>query len=118
MAADRDEIAKARKRLALVLYNAGAYCGNCEYDGWGSCDDCREVVYRYVDALGLVPAGHGWCPIHGDALCPEEYMLNRGGPPWPDYARHWSEELRCGQRRPTFTVAALSGSTEGASDGR
>lgn len=52
---------EVRERIARALYEAGAYCGNCEYDGWDSCAECREVLYRYAYAvlgvLGLEQVG-------------------------------------------------------------
>ena len=55
-----------RDRVARVLNNEGAFCGNCgrepgdpidHCDDCDDCDDCNQVLSRYVDALiaaGLV----------------------------------------------------------------
>jgi len=37
-------------------------------------------------------------PVHGSALCPEDYMLKSDGTPWAHYADVWSEAARCGRR--------------------
>ncbi len=44
------------------------------------------------------------CPVHGTALCPEEYMLNQDGIPKLMYG-DWQESWRCERRppRPTLT---------------
>lgn len=47
------------------------------------------------------------CPVHGDAACPEEYMLKSNGEPWAHYAEAWSETARCG-RRPTVPLSTLT----------
>ena len=46
------------------------------------------------------------CPVHGSALCPEDYMLLRDGTPRADYAAHWHEGMRCGLRRPVRLLCA------------
>ena len=52
-----------RDRVARVLNNEGAFCGNCGREPGGpidhcdDCDDCNQVLSRYADALiaaGLV----------------------------------------------------------------
>jgi hypothetical protein len=53
-------------------------------------------------APNLMPAGNGWCPVHGNALCPEDYMLMRNGVAAPGYT--WDESLRCGKRQPTYRI--------------
>ncbi len=40
------------------------------------------------------------CPVHGNAACPEEYMLNRDGNPYWSYQGSWHESFRCGLRPP------------------
>lgn len=40
------------------------------------------------------------CPIHGTALCPEEYMLDQDGEPRVTYEGVWQEVFRCGRRPP------------------
>jgi hypothetical protein len=47
-----------REELAKVIYNAGAYCGECIYDGWDNCADCRNCCRSYAD--GALAAG--WRP--------------------------------------------------------
>jgi len=41
------------------------------------------------------------CPKHGSALCPQHYMLNARGEPWPNYVDAWNESLRCEPRTMT-----------------
>ncbi len=45
------------------------------------------------------------CPVHGNAACPEEYMLNLNGTPRGTYLGEWRESYRCGRRpsRPILT---------------
>ncbi len=45
------------------------------------------------------------CPVHGNAACPEEYMLNTDGIPYWTYLGSWQESFRCGRRpsRPVLT---------------
>jgi hypothetical protein len=44
-----------RDRVARAIYDKGAYCGDCEYDGWDSCSACRRVNRGYADvALAAV----------------------------------------------------------------
>jgi len=76
----------------------------------------KSIVDAVLAALGLLPAGHGWCPVHGDALCPEGYMLAADGTPRVGYQHYWSDELRCGKRQPTYRAAADSTRT-GDTDG-
>lgn len=56
--------------------------------------------------------GGGWCPIHGTALCPEDYMLRRDGTVSAGYAAHWSEAIRCGKRQPTYRKVSDIGRSE------
>jgi len=35
---------------ARQIYAEGAYCGCCEYLGWLTCTECREVCLRYARA--------------------------------------------------------------------
>jgi hypothetical protein len=44
--------------VAQAIYDKGAYCGDCEYDGWGSCSACRRVNRGYADAVlaAVLPA--------------------------------------------------------------
>ncbi len=48
------------------------------------------------------------CPVHGTALCPEEYMLYKDGSIRPGYAADWQESIRCGQRpaRPEILISS------------
>jgi hypothetical protein len=34
--------------IAKELYGEGAWCGNCDFGGWGSCEDCRNVCRTYA----------------------------------------------------------------------
>lgn len=81
------DIAALRERLALVVYKQGAYCGDCEYDGWDSCEDCRRCVYGYVDAvladLGLERVECRICGMADDGPCEDGH---------PEHAYLW--ELR------------------------
>lgn len=38
-----------------------------------------------------------WCPVHGSALCPELYMLDRNGQVKPMYHGIWDDDFRCRQ---------------------
>lgn len=46
--APRDEI---RERLAKTMHTEGAWCGDCEFEGWDSCSECRRVCLTYADAV-------------------------------------------------------------------
>ncbi len=62
-----------------------------------------------MSAMGdpvMVPTGQRWCPIHGNALCPEEYMLRQDEQVATGYSTIWNESLRCGKSQPVFALAA------------
>lgn len=40
----------ARVELAKVIYTEGAFCGDCEYDGWDTCATCRRTCIGYAAA--------------------------------------------------------------------
>lgn len=40
-----------REEIARTTYTEGAYCGQCSYEGWDDCEDCRSVNRKYADAL-------------------------------------------------------------------
>lgn len=50
-AAARRPTPATREQVARTLYAEGAYCGNCAYEGWDSCEDCRTVTTRYAKGL-------------------------------------------------------------------
>ncbi len=63
----------------------------------------RELAIRAEKAekaLGEALAYIRGCPVHGNALCPEEYMLNVDGGIRAGYSVYWQEEYRCGRRPP------------------
>lgn len=43
----------------------------------------------------FVPSGVTLCKRHGNALCPQDYMLKEDGTPKDDYKSVWKESLRC-----------------------
>lgn len=45
------------KTMAEVLYHEGAWCGDCEYEGWDACSGCRDTCEGYARAL--TAAGFG-----------------------------------------------------------
>jgi hypothetical protein len=45
-----------RKRIARAIYDDGAYCGDCDYEGWDTCEECRDTVYRYADSVMAILA--------------------------------------------------------------
>lgn len=47
-----------RLAVAKAIYDEGAYCGDCEYEGWDTCSACREVNRSYADAVIKL----GWRP--------------------------------------------------------
>jgi hypothetical protein len=49
-------------------------------------------------------AGQGWCPVHGDGSCPEDYMLMRDGRVAAGYRDHWDDSMRCGKRVPLYRL--------------
>lgn len=57
-----------RERIAQVIYKEGGYCGNCSYEGWDACAECRTCLLGYADAvladLGWQHVGWG-CAIEG-----------------------------------------------------
>lgn len=71
--------------------------------------DLQEAIDRATKAkaaLDDAPAYIRGCPVHGNAACPEEYMLRQNGTPWNQYETVWQESFRCGLRppRPTSIV--------------
>lgn len=62
-----------------------------------------EAADAVLAAISLEQVGW-WCPVHGSALCPEHYMLFSDGGVAPGYRGVWSEEMRCGQRQPTYRL--------------
>ena len=45
------------KTMAEVLHQEGAWCGNCDFEGWDACKDCRDTCEGYARALSA--AGFG-----------------------------------------------------------
>ncbi len=37
--------------LARAVYREGAFCGDCDFEGWDSCSDCRRVARIYAEAV-------------------------------------------------------------------
>lgn len=47
-----------REQIVQVLHDEGAFCGNCDYEDWESCDDCQRVLGAYGKAvLNLIHNG-------------------------------------------------------------
>jgi hypothetical protein len=38
------------EEVARAIYDKGAYCGDCPYDDWDSCPECRRYVREYAVA--------------------------------------------------------------------
>lgn len=38
------------ERVARALYAEGAWCGCCDFDGWGTCSACCRIVRGYAIA--------------------------------------------------------------------
>jgi hypothetical protein len=47
-----DELAE---KIAVAIYGEGAYCGECDYAGWGTCRQCRADLSGYAAAVLAVP---------------------------------------------------------------
>lgn len=52
------------ERAAKVIYSMGGYCGQCDYDGWGTCTDCQRCTMVY--ARGLLAEGLLRAPVGQD----------------------------------------------------
>ncbi|MGZ4621478.1 MAG: hypothetical protein ACXVGF_04680 [Blastococcus sp.] len=46
-----------RERVARALYDEGAWCGVCDYEGYDACRECRAAVRSYADAALAVLRG-------------------------------------------------------------
>ena len=46
-----------RYTIARIIYDEGAYCGECEYEGWKFCSECRRTVLRRDRSLGWSHVG-------------------------------------------------------------
>ncbi len=44
------------------------------------------------------------CPVHGNASCPEDYMLHQDGTPRATNDYEWKESFRCGRRPPRLIL--------------
>jgi hypothetical protein len=51
-----DARAEAREQIARALYEKGAYCGVCDFDGFDTCSECRATVRGYASTVLAVPA--------------------------------------------------------------
>jgi hypothetical protein len=63
----------------------------------------RETINRAEKAEADLEAALAYirgCPVHGNAACPEEYMLNTDGIPHIAYSSIWKESFCCGRRPP------------------
>jgi hypothetical protein len=61
----------------------------------------RDTIKRVEKAEAALDAALAYirgCPVHGNAACPEEYMLNKNGTPYWRYTSEWRESYRCGLR--------------------
>lgn len=92
----------------VVRTLAERICGVMEPGGEGDWMAYRDAAEAVLDEF--VAAGQGWCPVHGDALCPEQYMLFADGRIAPGYSQFWSEDIRCGQRQGTYRLPLSGGS--------
>lgn len=45
--------------IAEVLYDYGLYCQECDYEGWDTCWECREVCAGYAGAVVEWLGGEG-----------------------------------------------------------
>lgn len=45
-----------RESIARAIYSEGAYCGDCSYESWESCSECRRVCMGYAVAVLALPA--------------------------------------------------------------
>lgn len=72
-------------------------------------NEAADAIERLTEAL---EGARLRCPVHGQASCPEEYMLDRNGAPYGSYADVWAEDLRCG-RRPTVEQVLAAPDEEG-----
>ena len=61
-------------------------------DSW-TLDEAADEIERLAEALKLVDKFR--CPVHSNAACPEDYMLDPEGNVWPPYEGHYNF---CGQR--------------------
>jgi hypothetical protein len=49
----------AIEAVARSVYDEGAWCGDCEYEGWDTCSVCREVCDKYARAAVAALAAQG-----------------------------------------------------------
>lgn len=68
-----------RDEIATTVYDKGAYCGECSYEGWDECSQCRRITRGYADALLPLVAN-----VRADALREAADDL-----PWTDDVRGW-----------------------------
>ena len=45
------ETKTVREMIAYRLYDAGAYCGECDYEGWGECSECMREALVFADVV-------------------------------------------------------------------
>lgn len=45
--------ALAQEEIAHILYEEGAWCGDCDYghNGWEDCDDCKHTCHTIAEAV-------------------------------------------------------------------
>lgn len=53
---------------------------------------------------GVVEKHTTWCPTHGTALCPEDYMLDYNAKPLHTYRQLWREDMFCGLKQPLYRI--------------
>ena len=95
-----------RDVLAEALYDVGADGPDDGTDENGRHDFSLYLADELIERLGMEQVGDGWCPVHGSASCPEQYMLRSDGSVQAGYRDHWSEDVRCGKRQPTYRLSA------------
>jgi hypothetical protein len=47
------EPASLHERIARALNKDGAWCGDCEFESWDACSECRRVCGDYATAVLL-----------------------------------------------------------------
>ena len=100
----RDELIDAVQALLLRMpMNPGALHGKAADIVDGGIDLGGGVRLAIVEEFGSTEQG-GWCPVHGSAFCPEQYMLANDGSVMHGYRHVWDEAIRCDQRQPLFRI--------------
>lgn len=51
MATKTDDTRPSLDQIAAALHEQGAWCGDCDFDGWLECHGCRTVLTAYGCAV-------------------------------------------------------------------